>query len=234
MGGATNHTYVVNPRHMKVNYPRHIASPDHGEPSHGLWSEASELHMNIRIRLGEISRDTVDALPLGSDEVDTLPYAKIAALDKRYEQLLAECPLPDVDHASADMVTKRIALQRSIGILAMHARRARLLRPLLQVKSMPEKFQVLRKTCLDSTEAVIDLVSNVLGDAVDTHSNGSLISMQSRQGSGSKRSPHRSTPRRTLVLNHASSLASASSSPSWSLPSCVLRPNGKTIDQIST
>lgn len=162
--------YTVQPQQMSVNRPSLTPDLDyHTAPSHDLLSETIVLHMNIRIRIAEMSRAIVDALPLGSGDVDTLPYSKIASLDQKYEGILADLPaLPTTDFASLDRSKRKIALERSIGIISVNARRAKFLRPLLPIKDMPQRFEAFRKQCLQSTQTVIEIASTVLSDAVDT------------------------------------------------------------------
>lgn len=196
MGGPSGRIYTVNPRHMQVNYPHYIAEFDQMIPMYGAWSEMALIHMNMRIRLGEICRQVVDALPLGSGDIDNLPYSKIAALDRLYEQLQLDIPtvISTADTNSTDAIARRLSLQRSIGMLSLNARWARLLRPLLQTNSLPKQFEIFRRKCLNSTETVIDIASTVLSAAVD-----SPISADSENGNlNSRRSPYRSG----LVINH--------------------------------
>lgn len=195
-GGAMDRVYTVNPKHMRVNLPKYIPEDDQLFPMYGAWSEIVVLHVNIRIRLGEVCRQIADALPLGSGGIETLPFANVAALDGLYEQILTDLPsifsYPD-EHNSADEVARRVVLQRALGKLSLHARRARLLRPLLQANNLPLQFDVLRKRCLDSTELVIDIASTILSEAVD--SSGSI---DSRIPKSARRSPYRGG----LVINH--------------------------------
>jgi hypothetical protein len=196
MGGPSGRIYTVNPRHMQVNYPHYIADSDPMIAMYGAWAETAVLHMNMRIRLGDICRQVVDALPLGSGDIDNLPYSKIAALDRIFEQLQIDIPtvISTADMSSLDATTQKLALQRSIGTLSLNARWARLLRPLLQANNLPKQFEVFRKRCLNSTETVIDIASSILSAAVD--SPGSIDSDSSRMTS--RRSPYRSG----LIINH--------------------------------
>ncbi|KAK2614922.1 hypothetical protein N8I77_001711 [Diaporthe amygdali] len=195
MGGPSDRIYNVNPRHMQVNYPQFIEESDQMIHAYGAWSEMALLHTNMRIRLGEICRQVVDALPLGSGNIDNLPYSKIVALNRLYEQLELDIPavIPTADISSSDTTAQRLALQRSIGMLSLNARWARLLRPLLQASSLPKQFEVFRKRCLNSTETVIHIASTILSAAVDSPS-----STNSGGGRMNSRSPYRSG----LVINH--------------------------------
>ncbi|KAI7787372.1 hypothetical protein LA080_016447 [Diaporthe eres] len=196
MGGPSGRTYTVNPRHMQVNYPRYITDSDPMVAMYGAWAETALLHMNMRIRLGEICRQVVDALPLGSGDIDNLPYSKIAALDRLFEQLQTDIPtvVSTADMNSLDATAQTLAFQRSIGTLSLNVRWARLLRPLLQANNVPKQFEVFRKRCLNSTETVIEIASTILSAAVDSPS--STDSGNSRMTS--RRSPYRSG----LIINH--------------------------------
>lgn len=181
---------------MCVNRPKHMPGSDQLIPMYGAWAEMAMQHMTMRIRLGEVCREVADALPIGSGGIETLPYSKVAALDGLYEQILIDMPVmssnKDEINSENDIV-RRIALQRSLGKLSLHARRARLLRPLLRANNLGPQFEVLRKRCLDSTELVMDITSAVLSEAVDP--SGSTSSLLTRT---TRRSPFRSG----LVINH--------------------------------
>lgn len=196
--------YTVHPQQMHVNRPSLIpdSDPPHAasDPSsHNLLvSETAVQQMNIRIRIAEISREIVDALPLGSGDLDTLPYSKIASLDKKYETILAQLQptaaatvntttttttTGSTSPLDAHRATRKIALERSIAVLSVSARRAKLLRPLLQIKDMPQRFEVFRKQCLHSTQTVIEIASTVLSETVDTPPNQSA---RGNRGGGSR------------------------------------------------
>lgn len=196
MGGPSGRIYTVNPKHMQVNYPRYIADSDPMIASYGAWAETALLQMNMRIRLGEVCRQVVDALPLGSGDIDNLPYSRIAALDRLFEQIKLDMQtvIPTADIGSPNSIAQTLPFQRSIGAISLNARRARLLRPLLQASNLPQQFEIFRKKCLESTEIVIDIASTILSAAVDSPS--STDSGNSRMTS--RRSPHRSG----LIINH--------------------------------
>ncbi|KUI65772.1 hypothetical protein VM1G_01373 [Cytospora mali] len=182
-GGPVDRVYTVNPKHMFVNRPTYIPGSDQLIPSYGEWSEMVMLHINMRIDLGEACRETTDALPLGSGGIETLPYSKAVALDRLYERILDNTPpmVSNDEFNSADEIARRIFLQRSLGKLSLHARRARMLRPLLKANHLPQQFDVLRKKCLDSTEVVMDIAYTVLSEAIDmTGTTRSHISTSAR------------------------------------------------------
>lgn len=200
--------YSVHPNHMRVNRPRHI--PDSDAFKQDRLSETAVMHMNARIRIAEICREVADTLPLGSGEADILPYPKIAALDRMFEDIIDEWPVLNVDLSTADNDVRKVAIQRLIGLLSIHARRARFLRPLLRVKDLAPMFEGFRKTCLASVETVMETASMVLSQAVDTpkstNSDGSA-----KLTTGSTSSTH--TPYRSgLIINHVSNCYSHSSS----------------------
>lgn len=202
MGGNIDRVYSVNPKHMRVNYPRHI--PEDSDPTVPLcrdWSETTVMHQNVRIRLAEVLRETVDALPLGSGDVDTLPYSKIAALDNQFEQIFTEYPPFDMSNIPSDAAPRRITIQRAIGYLSIQARRARFLRPFIQIRNLPEKFEVFRRKCLNAAQIVMETASSVLSETVDTPGSTASDNQRSHSrgtASKSQRSPYHSG----LVINH--------------------------------
>lgn len=199
MGGNLDRVYAVNPRHMRVEYPRSLSKlTDTGVDSFDDWPDSIITHINVRIRLAEVLRETVDALPLGSGDVETLPYSKIAALDKGFERILTDYPPFDTEIAPVDAVSKRVVLQRAVGFLSIQARRARFLRPFLQIKNMPDKFKVFRRQCLSAAQNVVETASRMLSETVATPS--SVISEKHTPSVESKfyRSPYHSG----LLINH--------------------------------
>lgn len=193
--------YTVRKNHFCVNYPKFL--PDANEV-HGLWSESAVVHMMIRIRIGEICRDIADTLPFGSGDIDTVPYSTIVELDRKFEDILKDLPALNINSNSftptndaATNQSQKLAIQRAIGTLSLHARRARLLRPLLQVKDLAPKFHTLRRTCFQSVEAVLDIASKLLSHAVDTPASSSF-NVRGVSAAIVHRSPHRSG----LVINH--------------------------------
>lgn len=168
MGGNTDRVYTVNPKHMRVNYPHYHGDSDPVSHSYGALAETAVLHMTVRIRLGELSREMVDALPLGSGEVDTLSFSKVAALDKCFEQILRDIPFLEISSITVDAASRRVAVQRAIGLLSVHSRRARFLRPFIQLSNIPEKFDVFRRHCLNAAQTVVDLASTLLSESIST------------------------------------------------------------------
>lgn len=236
MGGATDRVYAINPKQMKVDYPRHLAGSETPGAIHGAWSEVSVLHMNVRIRISEICRDIVDAMPLGSGDVDTLPYSKIAALDKKFEEIVANWPVQDLSASSSDPAARRIALQRSVGIISVHARRAKLLRPLLQIRDMAEKFEPFRRQCLKSAEAVMEIASTALSDTVDTPGSGRSGGTPGLQSGDNGMPPLRGPYISGIVISHVrrhlthlphvlSCFPTSKSDAHVVLPPCLLQPS---------
>lgn len=194
MGGVMDRIYTINPKQMRVNLPRYI--PESDDFANGLWSEPAVLHMMIRIRIAEVCREVADALPLGSGDLTTLPYSTIAALDRKFEDILADLPALHQSVSPTDDRFKRLAAQRETGSLAVYARRARFLRPFLQVKDLAPRFHVFRRTCFKSVEAVMEIASRLLSQAVDSPASANVSNFSAT----TNRSPHRSG----LIINHVS------------------------------
>lgn len=193
--------YTINPKHMFVNRPHYIPASD--EFTNGLWSEPAVVHMTLRIRLADICREIADTLPLGSGDLDTIPYSKVAALDRMFEDILTDMPALDWPIYMTSAISRKLATQRAIGTLSVHARRARLLRPLLQVKNLAPNFQVFRRTCFKSVEAVMDIASRLLSQSVDSPASMDLSGFSNlpERAATMHRSPHRSG----LIINHVGS-----------------------------
>lgn len=192
MGGVMDRVYTINPNQMRVNLPRYM--PESDKFANGLWSEPAVLHMTLRIRIAEVCREIADALPFGSGDLTTLPYSTIAALDRKFEGILADLPALHLSVSPTDDLFKRLAAQRETGSLAVHARRARFLRPLLQVKDLTPRFHFFRRTCFKSVEAVMEIASRLLSQAVDSPASTNVNNFSAT----TNRSPHRSG----LIINH--------------------------------
>lgn len=204
MVGATNRVYTIHPKHFLVNYPQQIPDTEFTDPASTQRTETSLMQMQARIRLAETCRDIVDAMPLGGGDIDTLTFPQLAALDKQFAQILDELSAldtpPSPSHAdnNLDRAQRRLALQRAIGVVSIHARRAKLLRPLLRTRNLAGRFQGLRDQCLRSAETVIDIASTVLSETVDTPGSRGT----SQHNGANELTAHRSPYHSGIVINH--------------------------------
>lgn len=190
MNGALDRTYLINPKHMIVKYPRHLNDEDvatFAEDEARPDTQPTEMSIFIqRIRLADTCRRIIDGLPLGIGEIDGLPYEQVEALDQLFERDLTNL-LPALTHPDPlpPEAPPRFAFQKKTILLAYHARRARLLRPYLRPgPALHEPLRdKLRATCLRSAHAVLQTASAVLQDCLGeptivTTPDGSIVQKQ--------------------------------------------------------
>ncbi|KAK4041459.1 hypothetical protein C8A01DRAFT_34543 [Parachaetomium inaequale] len=215
MGGPTEGTYSVQPRHMNVKYPKNMNDNDMA-----TFDESTNAPVNLstqmsyflqRIRIGEIIRAVLDASHPGGPDVDITDYNQVLTLDHLFEQAFID--LPPFFQSQGPLPPKKLdtlELQRVIIQLGLLSRRARLHRPFLlgQCRYEPH-HQRSREICLQSTRAVVSLSISIIEfslnvDETDANTNTSKPRSAglgtARTDTGTGLSAHRLG----LVINHLS------------------------------
>jgi hypothetical protein len=200
MGGPQDRTYLVNPRHMKVRYPRNINDDDLAscdDTSIPPTDTPTDMSYFLqRIRLAEICRTIVDKLPLDGGDINDLTDDQVHAIDRLFEDALASFPSSFVlDSPIPPNAPANFGLQRQVIHVAFHARRARLYLPFLMpgIADSDRRYQCFRTTCLNSASLVIDIASVLLQESLDDHI-GSMDAARASRGPV----PHRSS----TVISH--------------------------------
>ncbi|AEO70547.1 uncharacterized protein THITE_2010699, partial [Thermothielavioides terrestris NRRL 8126] len=171
IGGPTEGIYSVLPRHMSVRYPRNLNDNDLA-----TWDESMTAPLNVhtqlsfilqRIRIAEITRAILDSRPAGSPDADTLDYDQVLALDRLFEQAVADLPpFYQIRHDSPVQPEPldTLGLQRVLIQLGLLSRRARLHRPflLLQGAAADPRHRQSRETCLACARAVVAISIGVI------------------------------------------------------------------------
>ncbi|KAH6650544.1 hypothetical protein F5144DRAFT_556480 [Chaetomium tenue] len=208
MGGPTEGTYSVQPKHMAVRYPRNMNDNDMG-----MFDDSTNAPVNMstqmsyfiqRIRIGEIIREVLDTSHPGGPDVDITDYDKVRQLDHLFEQAFMD--LPPFFQSQRPLPPKKLdtlELQRVILQLGLLARRARLHRPfLLQQGRHEPRHQRSREICLKSTRAVVSLSISILQYSLNMEQAGAAAAPAAERIRPSKKGL--STHRLGHVINHLS------------------------------
>ena len=185
-GGPLDGTYTVHPRQMNVELPRNLNDDDLSfgsealaSPSHIATQASSFLQA---IRLAEICRAVIDAQNFDDDVADTAYNERVLALDKLFENAIADFPPPLALNAPIPEGAPRfLCLQRASIHLGFHSRRARLHRPFLLHKDSNgqhgTRYPVSREICVRSARTVLDVSMSLLEHSLSKR----LSELQRRQ-----------------------------------------------------
>ncbi|OBR05627.1 C6 zinc finger protein [Colletotrichum higginsianum IMI 349063] len=167
MGGPTDGTYNVQPRHTNVNLPRNV-----NDDETSLADEALTLSLSIptsltcflkRLQLAGIARAIIDARGPGAPDADITDYDKILGLDRLFRDALADFPpFLRPDGPIPPTAPRQFALQRDVILLAFHSRRARLHRPSLLHDSQDAQYRLSRDICLQSARTALSVATSIL------------------------------------------------------------------------
>jgi len=219
MGGPLDKTYTIYPHQMRVNTPlnandadlprflglRNNATPAASTPlplppSIDVPTDASYLLQ--RIRVAEICRAVIDALPLGEGDIDSLPYGQLLAIDQLFEKAVAAFPpsMRDLSSPLPPDAPCQFDVQRRVLLLAFHARRARMYIAFLDpaTTATDARKMPFRRKCRESAKKVLEIASDVLKRSMGGQS-------PPPNGSGQKTKPLSSSPathRSGTVISH--------------------------------
>lgn len=170
MGGPLDRTYNVNPRHMIVEYPLNAEDEDM-TVALPVDTTTGMTYFNLRTRLAEVCRQVADALPLGSRDINDLPYDRILAISKLFDDVMASmAPCFALDASLPPDVPPSVAVDRQVIHLAYHARFARVFRPFLlhnrRDKSLDPRLLQFRDLCLHSARSVLKISTRLLSESL--------------------------------------------------------------------
>ncbi|KIW17062.1 hypothetical protein PV08_04253 [Exophiala spinifera] len=167
-GNSQEGAYTFQPRHMNVKYPSNVDdtlitpnAPEEELP----WSVATAMSAFLqRIKLADLCRQIVDALPSASSDSQEPKYSIILMLDSMLQQYLTELPVffqldPMSIQQSQRVCEKRpyVAWQRLNIHFSLHARLCRLHRPYHLVGATNPDYAYSRTACLRSAHSILDL-----------------------------------------------------------------------------
>lgn len=202
MGGPTDGTYSVQPRHMNVRHPRNLNDNDieaFDDSTNSPVNHSTQMSYFLqRIRIAEIIRAVLDAIHPGSADGDITDYDRVLALDRLFEQAFLD--LPPFFQGQQPLPARgldTLELQRVIIQLGLLSRRARLHRPfLLQQCRHEPRHQRSREICLQSTRAVVALATNIIQSSLDFTRGGTAPSARRHWGATERKLD---TPRKRPV-----------------------------------
>ncbi|KAL2157991.1 hypothetical protein VTH06DRAFT_4800 [Thermothelomyces fergusii] len=222
-GGPTEGTYSVQPRHMKVRYPKNANDDelatldDSADPPLHRFTQMS--YFLQRIRVAEIIRTVLDCSSPGDAGMIISDYKKVFELDRLFEQALSDLPpffrLQDrLSPRRPDMVELQSVLVR----LGLFSRRARLHRPsLLKEHSLHDESSFRKRSrdiCLESSRIVVSLGIDIIQRSLfvdqpsartaTTTTPGVAMAMTSMGDSAISKTPCLSAHRLGLIVCHLS------------------------------
>ena len=163
-GGVQEGTYHIHPKHMKVLLPRNANDEDLDDENINFpFSEPTTMSYFLqRTRMGELSRNIADCLPLTLSDPNETNYNDIIHLDSKFESFLNELPVFfRLDEESLqqsreiDRKYPHIPIQRYMINGGTHTRRYKLHQPFLIRGSHDNGYPYSRDACLRSARAVI-------------------------------------------------------------------------------
>ena len=117
MGGPHDRTYTIQPHHMAVNFPANVNENDPFSPL-PMTTATDMTYFILRTRLAEVCRKVADALPLGTSDIDELPYGCVLSISRLFDDVLR----PYL-HASSSMLrfprTRRQPLASSVVLFIL-------------------------------------------------------------------------------------------------------------------
>ncbi|KAB8239309.1 Zn(II)2Cys6 transcription factor [Aspergillus alliaceus] len=175
-GGPQQGTYLVHPKHMCVNRPRNIDDLDleRSDPEHTLpLSQPTAMtYYILRIKLAEISRSVVDALPFSPSDWAMVEYDMIVSLNRKFDEFLRDLPVFFRHDAASREQSRNVdrrypqtIFQRYIIASTFHSSRIKLNQPFLTRISLDPGYEYSRKVCLESARSIINMHNSVQQDA---------------------------------------------------------------------
>jgi hypothetical protein len=157
----------VHPRHFAVKLPRNINDNDLNQ-----LDETVTYPLNVptkvscflqRIRLGEISREIVDARSPGQPDVEVIDFSTLDSLDRLFKNALTAMP-PFLQKGAPipQVAPQYFSQQRDLILLAFHFRRARLHRPSLLRATDNPRSASSRQQCISSARTVLSIAVELL------------------------------------------------------------------------
>ena len=167
-GGPFDGAYIVQPRFMNVDMPKnaddHLITDD--EAAHDLPSSVptSMSAFIYRIKLADVCREVVDAMPWACAQPEAVDYDLILAMDKKFQSYLDDLPeFLRLDPASIDQCRQlcndrpMIALHRLALNFSAHSRLCRLHRHYFLDVSTNPAYLDSRSSCIRSAQTVLKL-----------------------------------------------------------------------------
>lgn len=165
-GGPQEGTYSIQPRHTATSLPRNIEDEDLQTQGptfeRPLSVPTASSYLVQRIRLAEICRKIIDAMPLGLWGGNPIRYEDVVALDLEFEKFARELPpffedSPQARHRYRELYERRpaILVQKYTINIIFQNRRCRLHQPFLVRGFADPAYARSRDVCLQAARAVM-------------------------------------------------------------------------------
>ncbi|EFZ04133.1 fungal specific transcription factor domain protein [Metarhizium robertsii] len=167
-GGPNDGAYFLQPKHMNVRLPANVddkdVTADMVEKDIPLTKPSGMSGFIHRVKISQICREVVDALPSQFHDADERSYNTILQMDKKFRTFLEELPVyfrldPESIERSKDICRERpiIALQR-VGVnFSIRIRLCRLHRPYHLEGLTNSTYAYSHKACIQEAQKVLDL-----------------------------------------------------------------------------
>lgn len=140
-----------------------------------------------RIKVSELCREVVDALPSQYDDAEEVNYSVVLHLDRRFRDFLASLPVflrgdPESVASSREMCERMpiLVLQRAVLQFTIYGRLCRLHRPYHLEGLTNSRYSYSHKACIADAQRVLEIrrVMEEAGLAAGIRASGSWILMQ--------------------------------------------------------
>jgi len=151
---------------MAVKRPRNIT--DEELESQGPWLDhpldvpTDMSYFLLRIRSAELARMCSDAWPMATNDIDSVEYSEIVAIDAKFEEVLRDMPvffrLDDASRRQSHPITIKfphLIIQKYLLGIAIYMRRCKLHQPFLVRGSQDDRYRYSRETCIRAARSVI-------------------------------------------------------------------------------
>ncbi|KAI9933619.1 hypothetical protein AWENTII_002312 [Aspergillus wentii] len=167
-GGPQEGSYSLQPKHMNVNYPSNVddefITEAAVEYNHPLSTPTTMSSFIYRIKMAEICREIVDAMPSILLESQEPEYDLILQLDDKYRTFFKGLPTFFQDDEASISQSKSIyeryphlPLQRITIHFSVHTRICRLHRPYHLEGTTNPKYAYSHQMCIRSAQKVLEL-----------------------------------------------------------------------------
>lgn len=165
MTGPHEGMYLINPKHLRLNPPQNcldeeIALHPNARPERGLRPTPMTYFMQ-RLRLGELSRELVDTLPM---KITGASHDQVMALDAKIQDFISSLPYffrvdPESLNEAKDLETiyPAITIQRFTLMSNTLSKRCKIHQPFMIRQSLDRRFAFSRSACLDSARTIMKL-----------------------------------------------------------------------------
>ncbi|KAJ3494359.1 hypothetical protein NLG97_g4131 [Lecanicillium saksenae] len=167
-GGLSDASYMFSPKHMNIDIPAHTndecVTPLGITCCEPLSAQTDMSAAIFRIRLAELCREAADASPCDFNDVKSVDYNVVLALDQKFNTFRESLPAYlslDIPHVEGAGHTKRNLQDTSIVKLATHfvilSRLCRLHRPYFMQSARNTRYSFSHRACVAAAQEMLDI-----------------------------------------------------------------------------